>query len=126
MSSYTDIIIPAIVLSLVVGFVFTPVGMGWNPLNGAPITVSEKYHPETVTVEGKYFSASDMKYQVLCDNNIMYSTSNIVYTNMTVNHTYIVALKTVNATLNMNGAMWGNAEKTAITTTIDYIVEEKL
>ena len=100
--------------------------MGWNPLTGAPIIVSEKYRAETVTVEGKYFSASDIKYQVLCDKNIMYSTSNIVYTNMTVDHTYIVALKTVTATINMNGAYWGNVEKTAITTTIDHIVKEKL
>jgi hypothetical protein len=129
MSDISDIIfnvIPVVVLCIAISFIFTPIGIGYNPFDGPPMIVTEKYHPETVTIMNKYLSASDMKYMVMCDNNTVYSTSEIVYTNMTVNHTYIVALKTVNKTLNMNGRYWGNIEKTDLSTTLDHIVKEKI
>jgi len=129
MSDINDIIfsiLPVVVMCLAIGFVFTPYGVGWNPFDGSPYIVTVKYRPETVTVMNKYVSASDMRYVVMCDNNTLYSTSDVVYTNMTVNHTYVVALKTVNKTINMNGRYWGNIEKTELSTTLDHIVREKL
>jgi len=123
-SDYIRISLPFIVLFFVCIFVFSPLGMGYNPFN--PITVIKTYHTETVTIEGKYYSATDGTYNVFCDKNIMYSVSGIVYTNLTIHYTYTVSLKTTNVTLNMNGVYWGNADKTASTTTIDHIIEEKL
>ena len=121
---YISILFPFMVLFFACIFVFSPLGMGYNPFN--PITVIKNYHTETVTIEGKYYSATDETYNVFCDKNIMYSVSGIVYTNLTIHHTYTISLKTTNTTLNMNGAYWGNANKMMSTTTIDHIIEEKL
>jgi hypothetical protein len=61
----------------------------------------------------------------MCENGIMYSTSKEVYTNITPHKSYLVGLKVVNATINMNGYWFKDAtERTVITTTIDSFGRE--